>query len=96
MKRLFRSVVSVVVCTLALMPAAWGRDNRIKAGHPTGDDRVTLMASSHTRSSFVVLVPKSLLGAWWPSTVWIRLESKETSRTSVKNLAARGGIEVSK
>ena len=71
MKRLFRSVVAVVVCTLALMPAAWGRDNRMRMGHPDNDDTGFMIAStrSSSRNFFVLRIPIS--GSWFAWTIWI-------------------------
>ncbi len=57
MKRLFRSVVSVVVCTLALMPAAWGRSiNGLRCTHPVGDDPSIVASANRWNRPVIVFI----------------------------------------
>jgi hypothetical protein len=79
MKRLFRTVIAVAICMLSLVPAAWGRDNRMRLGHPDNDYRGFVVASHESSTPILFSIPirlgivQTLWVVWFPGNhkIWI-------------------------
>jgi hypothetical protein len=96
MKRLFRSVVAAVVCAFVLAPASWGRDNRFRSGHPTGDDLIFYATSSRGGTHLVLIIPKPLLGTYLPILLTIKVDSGESSSMPTRKPVANRTTAVRK
>jgi len=77
--------VALVLCTLALAPAAWGRDNRFRMGHPIGDEGF-LVASARQGTVISIAFIEPIPGCRLPFLV---ITQSSHSRANALNPPAR-------